>query len=100
VQNVIRSAKLIKSISQDFPFPLQMREAVGQLTLGTREFARLLSHAQTSFRPSQVVAREERAAGLANGAAGADAGLSDAKTTGGGVGPGGRDVRPRDFATG
>lgn len=100
VQNVIRSAKLIKSISQDFPFPLQMREAVGQLTLGTREFARLLSHAQTSFRPSQVVAREERAAGLANGAAGADAGLSDAKTTGGGVGPGGRDVRPRDLATG
>ncbi|GAA5987709.1 hypothetical protein JCM10908_007178 [Rhodotorula pacifica] len=57
VQNVIRSAKLIKTISQDFAFPLQMREAVGQLTLGTREFARLLSHAQTSFRPTQVVER-------------------------------------------
>jgi hypothetical protein len=57
LQNVIRSAKLIKTISQDFAFPLQMREAVGQLTLGTREFARLLSHAQTSFRPTQVVER-------------------------------------------
>ncbi|BGP08640.1 RAM signaling network component [Rhodotorula toruloides] len=113
VQNVIRSAKLIKSISQDFPFPLQMREAVGQLTLGTREFARLLSHAQTSFRPSQVVAREEKAAGTANGGASRDAGSLDAKTAGGGpagtgvnggfaggAGPGGRDVRPRDFATG
>ncbi|PRQ76448.1 RAM signaling pathway protein-domain containing protein [Rhodotorula toruloides] len=88
VQNVIRSAKLIKSISQDFPFPLQMREAVGQLTLGTREFARLLSHAQTSFRPSQVVAREEKAAGSANGGAGRDAGSLDAKAAGGG--PAGR----------
>lgn len=66
VQNVIRSAKLIKAISQDFAFPLQMREAVGQLTLGTREFARLLSHAQTSFRPTQAVDRGTGATGQAS----------------------------------
>ncbi|GEM07751.1 RAM signaling pathway, SOG2 [Rhodotorula toruloides] len=92
VQNVIRSAKLIKSISQDFPFPLQMREAVGQLTLGTREFARLLSHAQTSFRPSQVVAREEKAAGSANGGAAGDPESSDIKA--GGAGRAGTGVSP------
>lgn len=74
MQNVIRSAKLIKMISQDFAFPLQMREAVGQLTLGTREFARLLSHAQTSFRPTQVVDRG--GAGMGGGPARLQEGLA------------------------
>ncbi|GAA5973815.1 hypothetical protein JCM11641_003173 [Rhodosporidiobolus odoratus] len=54
VQYVIRTAKLIRTISQDLAFPQQVRDAVGQLTLGTREFARLLSHGHTSFRPLQT----------------------------------------------
>ncbi|BGP16759.1 hypothetical protein JCM10213_002150 [Rhodosporidiobolus nylandii] len=52
VQNVIRTAKLMKSVSQELAFPQHVKDAVGQLTLGTKEFARLLSHGHTSFRPS------------------------------------------------
>ncbi|GAA6009708.1 uncharacterized protein JCM10292_003627 [Rhodotorula paludigena] len=89
VQNVIRAAKLIKSVSLDFAFSQQMREGIGQLTLGTREFARLLTTSHTSFRPARMVLGEG-----AGGSSGNGAGEGEEARGGGGGG----EVRPRDFA--
>ncbi|GAA5959425.1 hypothetical protein JCM21900_006855 [Sporobolomyces salmonicolor] len=53
VQTVIKFARAVKTTSTEVSFSPQVREGVGQLTLATREFAKLLSQNQTSFRPSQ-----------------------------------------------
>ncbi|BGP40629.1 RAM signaling network component [Rhodotorula kratochvilovae] len=96
VSNVIRTAKLIKAVSLDFAFSQQMREGIGQLTLGTREFARLLTTSHTSFRPARMMTGEAAGggAGAGNGAPPA-AGARDAED---GAAAGGGEVRPRDFA--
>ncbi|GAA6054606.1 hypothetical protein JCM3770_000075 [Rhodotorula araucariae] len=91
VSNVIRTAKLIKSVSLDFAFSQQMREGIGQLTLGTREFARLLTTSHTSFRPARMMTGEASAnAGASHGAPTAAAVESEAGST--------AEVRPQDFA--
>ncbi|GAA5851114.1 hypothetical protein JCM9279_000328 [Rhodotorula babjevae] len=91
VSNVIRAAKLIKAVSLDFAFSQQMREGIGQLTLGTREFARLLTASHTSFRPARMMAGGAEAA--AGGSRDGEGGVNAA-----GGGGGGLEVRPRDFA--
>ncbi|GAA5929324.1 uncharacterized protein JCM15063_004120 [Sporobolomyces koalae] len=53
VQTVIKFARAVKATSAEVSFAPQVREGVGQLTLATREFAKLLSQNQTSFRPSE-----------------------------------------------
>lgn len=92
MQNVIRAAKLIKAVSLDFAFSQQTREGIGQLTLGTREFARLLTASHTSFRPARMMTVGDAGAG-----AGAGAGKEG---EGGAIVPagGGGEERPRDFA--
>lgn len=90
LQNVIRAAKLIKAVSLDFAFSQQMREGIGQLTLGTREFARLLTASHTSFRPARMMA------GGAEAAAGGGSRQGEGGV--GAAGGGGLEVRPRDFA--
>lgn len=87
---MIRAAKLIKAVSLDFAFSQQMREGIGQLTLGTREFARLLTASHTSFRPARMMA------GGAEAAAGG--GSREGEGGVGAAGGGGLEVRPRDFA--
>ncbi|GAA5911584.1 hypothetical protein JCM6882_008045 [Rhodosporidiobolus microsporus] len=92
VQNVIRTAKLMKAVSQELAFPQPLKDAVGQLTLGTREFARLLSHGHTSFRPQSQ---------RAGGAGGGGAALGMGGAGGAGAGPPLEslpEVRSRDFA--
>ncbi|GAA5857814.1 hypothetical protein JCM8547_005990 [Rhodosporidiobolus lusitaniae] len=111
VQNVIRTAKLMKAVSQELAFPQQMKDAVGQLTLGTREFARLLSHGHTSFRPQQAPSSSSSASSAAPSAGGGHGGgvggLASVPEGGGGggrsragtVGAGEMpEVRARDFA--
>lgn len=100
-QNVIRTAKLMKAVSQELAFPQRLKDAVGQLTLGTREFARLLSHGHTSFRPTPAYSSSQTPSG-GNG------GLAPVPEGGGGGGGGLRgrrgtvtelpEVRARDFA--
>ncbi|GAA6032330.1 hypothetical protein JCM8097_008122 [Rhodosporidiobolus ruineniae] len=108
VQNVIRTAKLMKSVSQELAFPQQLKDAVGQLTLGTREFARLLSHGKTSFRPAEGAAQGSSSSPSASGG-GEGGGRGRAGTItggggggregagGGGGGEGLPEVRSRDF---
>ncbi|GAA5930929.1 hypothetical protein JCM3775_000755 [Rhodotorula graminis] len=94
VSNVIRAAKLIKAVSLDFAFSQQMREGIGQLTLGTREFARLLTASHTSFRPARMMTGgAEAATGGSREGEGAVGGPG-----GGGGGGGVLEARPRDFA--
>ncbi|GAA6018727.1 hypothetical protein JCM10207_005557 [Rhodosporidiobolus poonsookiae] len=102
VQNVIRTAKLMKSVSQELAFPQQLKDAVGQLTLGTREFARLLSHAHTSFRPQQVgrSAAPPAAAAVAppTGGGGGEGEAARGRSAEGAGRGEEREVRTRDFA--
>ncbi|GAA6010377.1 hypothetical protein JCM11491_006293 [Sporobolomyces phaffii] len=53
VQTVIKFARAVKATSTEVSFAPRVREGVGQLTLATREFAKLLSQNQTSFRPTE-----------------------------------------------
>ncbi|GAA5841186.1 hypothetical protein JCM11251_003230 [Rhodosporidiobolus azoricus] len=88
VQNVIRTAKLMKAVSQELAFPQPLKDAVGQLTLGTREFARLLSHGHTSFRPQPQRGGASGSGGVVGAGGGAGGPQLEALP----------EVRSRDFA--
>ncbi|GAA5912070.1 hypothetical protein JCM5296_001358 [Sporobolomyces johnsonii] len=85
VQTVIKFARAVKTTSTEVSFSPQVREGVGQLTLATREFAKLLSQNQTSFRPSQQPIAPQPQPSSRGG-------------SGGGEGGFGGEVKSRDYA--
>ncbi|GAA5883614.1 hypothetical protein JCM16303_004914 [Sporobolomyces ruberrimus] len=93
VQTVIKFARAVKATSTEVSFAPQVREGVGQLTLATREFAKLLSQNQTSFRPTEQQSQPTSASQVVPPA------QPLAQTSGNGNGTAGRgDVKVRDYA--
>ncbi|GAA5947614.1 hypothetical protein JCM3765_001003 [Sporobolomyces pararoseus] len=90
VQTVIKFARAVKATSTEVSFAPQVREGVGQLTLATREFAKLLSQNQTSFRPTEQTPQStsNRPQPL----------QSSRPSPGGGGGRGVEEVKVRDYA--
>ncbi|GAA6060602.1 hypothetical protein JCM10212_004581 [Sporobolomyces blumeae] len=112
VQTVIKFARAVKTTSAEVSFPTQVREGVGQLTLATREFAKLLSQNQTSFRPTEQAqppapppaapthsSTTQATAGLASASQMQGAGSGQAtRDENGWDGGGGGEVKVRDYA--
>ncbi|GAA5898338.1 uncharacterized protein JCM6883_000994 [Sporobolomyces salmoneus] len=96
VQTVIKFARAVKATSTEVSFAPQVREGVGQLTLATREFAKLLSQNQTSFRPTEQTSQPSRS--QVSQSHKASTGSNGVSNGGGGGGREGGEVKVRDYA--